>query len=60
LENSTGVITPGARADIIELEIRQPHLQPLYNPVSHLAYAASGREVKTVLVDGEVVVENAG
>jgi 5-methylthioadenosine/S-adenosylhomocysteine deaminase len=58
LENSTGVITPGARADIIELEIRQPHLQPLYNPVSHLAYAASGREVKTVLVDGEVVVEN--
>jgi 5-methylthioadenosine/S-adenosylhomocysteine deaminase len=58
LENVTGVIAPGARADIIELEIRQPHLQPLYNPISHLAYATTGREVKTVLIDGEVVVEN--
>ena len=58
LENLTGIIAPGARADIIELDIRQPHLQPLYNPISHLAYAVTGREVKTVLVDGEVVVEN--
>ena len=58
LENVTGVIAPGVRADIIELDIHQPHLQPLYNPISHLAYSTTGREVKTVLVDGEIVVEN--
>ena len=44
------------RADLIVLEKEGPHLNPLYNPFSHLVYAATGREVRTVLVDGRILV----
>jgi 5-methylthioadenosine/S-adenosylhomocysteine deaminase len=31
---------------------------PLYDPVSHLAYAAAAADVRTVLIDGRVVLED--
>ncbi|MCX5855406.1 MAG: amidohydrolase, partial [Deltaproteobacteria bacterium] len=37
-----GSIGPGKEADIILVDMRKPHLTPLYNPFSHLVYAASG------------------
>ncbi|MEW5725334.1 MAG: amidohydrolase [Thermodesulfobacteriota bacterium] len=52
-----GVIAPGRRADLVVRDLGRPNLKPLYNPYSHLVYAADGREVRTVLVDGRVVVE---
>lgn len=53
-----GTLTPGLRADLIMLDFSLPHLRPLYNPYSHLVYAATGREVKLVLVDGRVLVRD--
>ncbi len=54
----TGSLTPGFRADLCVLDCAAPHLMPLYNPRSHLVYAASGREIKHVLVDGRILVRD--
>ena len=51
-----GSITPGKRADIILVNTNKPHLTPLYNPFSHLVYAASGADVETSIIDGKVVM----
>ena len=37
--------------------MKRPHLTPLYNPFSHLVYAASGADVDTVLINGKVVMK---
>ncbi len=52
----TGLIEPGRRADIILLDMRQPHLTPLPSP-ELLVYAASGADVRTVIIDGRIVLE---
>ncbi len=53
-----GSITPGKRADIILVDTNKPHLTPLYNPFSHLVYAASGSDVVTSIIDGRVVMKD--
>ena len=52
-----GRLAPGFRADLILLDATKPHLAPLLDPPRALVYAARGDEVKTVMVDGRVVVE---
>ncbi|MEM3763278.1 MAG: amidohydrolase, partial [Desulfurococcaceae archaeon] len=51
-------IEVGKRADIIVLDYWVPHLHPLVNPVSHLVFAASGSDVKHVIVDGKLIMFN--
>ncbi|MBW2092032.1 MAG: amidohydrolase [Deltaproteobacteria bacterium] len=53
-----GTLTAGSQADLIMLNLNHPNLKPMYNPFSHLVYAASGREVRTVLVGGRILVED--
>jgi len=53
-----GSITPGKCADIILVNMNKPHLTPLYNPFSHLVYAASGADVATSIIDGRVVMKD--
>lgn len=50
-----GALEPGRRADLIALDLTEPNLQPLYAPVSHVVYAASGHEVDFTMVEGEVL-----
>lgn len=50
-----GAIAPGMRADLTALDLTQPGLQPLYNPVSHAVYAASGSQVRLTMVEGRVL-----
>ena len=52
LENQTGTLTPGKEADLIVLDLDQPHLTPLYDPFSHLAYAARAADVRHVMARG--------
>ena len=35
-----------------------PYLTPLYSEYSHFAYAMSGADVDTVIINGKVVMEN--
>ncbi len=53
-----GSLEPGKRADIIVVDTRQPHLTPLYHPVSHLVYAARGADVRHTVIDGRVVMRD--
>jgi 5-methylthioadenosine/S-adenosylhomocysteine deaminase len=53
-----GSISPGKCADIILVNMDKPHLTPLYNPFSHLVYAASGADVVTSIIDGRVVMKD--
>lgn len=58
LDDHIGSIVPGKQADLIVLDIRKPHLVPMYNPVSHITYAVCGSDVRDVIVGGNVVVRN--
>jgi 5-methylthioadenosine/S-adenosylhomocysteine deaminase len=58
LENQIGALIPGLKGDIIVIDLDQPHLTPLYDPYSHLVYAATGADVQTVLVHGHILVQN--
>ncbi|MDP2862193.1 MAG: amidohydrolase [Desulfobacterales bacterium] len=57
LSGITGSLEPGKKADIIILDTRKPHLTPMYNPVSHLVYAARGSDVLTSVINGRLIME---
>lgn len=58
LAGEIGAIAPGHRADIVLLDLADLAYQPLNSPVRQLVYAESGRGVRTVLVEGRVVVDD--
>ena len=56
LDDRIGAIAPGMQADIVLVDLHRPHLTPQHNIVSNLVYSARGGDVRTVLVNGSVVV----
>jgi len=58
LQAEVGALVPGLKADLVVLDLDQPHLTPMYEPYSHLVYAATGADVQTVLVHGRVLVQD--
>lgn len=57
LDTIVGSIEPGKRADVIVVDLRAPHVAPGPDPYSTLVYAARGTDVRTTVIDGEVVVD---
>jgi 5-methylthioadenosine/S-adenosylhomocysteine deaminase len=58
-----GSLAVGKQADLIVVDLRAPNLSPVLqapvrNIVPNLVYAASGREVTTVMVAGRILVRN--
>ena len=58
LQDRIGSLEVGKRADIVLVETRRAGLTPLYRPYSLLVYAVRGSDVRTVLVNGRIVVED--
>jgi 5-methylthioadenosine/S-adenosylhomocysteine deaminase len=58
LDKLIGSIETGKQADIILVDMNQPHLTPLYNCYSQLVYAARGADVKTSIINGKVVMKD--
>jgi 5-methylthioadenosine/S-adenosylhomocysteine deaminase len=58
MDKEVGSLEPGKKADIALVDLRQPHLVPRYHILSHLVYSARASDVRTVIVNGKVVVEN--
>ena len=52
----TGSLRVGKKADMIVLNMNQPHLTPLYNIPSHLVYAARGADVIHSIINGRLVM----
>jgi 5-methylthioadenosine/S-adenosylhomocysteine deaminase len=55
--DTTGSLEAVKKADIIIIDIRRPHLIPMYNVYSHLVYAVTGSDVVTAIVNGRVLME---
>ncbi|MGH8117910.1 MAG: amidohydrolase family protein, partial [Rhodanobacteraceae bacterium] len=53
LDARIGSIEVGKRADLVAVRMNEVETQPLYNVISHLAYATSRRQVSDVWIDGE-------
>jgi len=57
LDAEIGSIEPGKRADLIVVDRDRPHLVPGGDPCSTIVYAARGADVRTTVVDGELLVD---
>ena len=58
LDAEIGSIETGKKADLVLLDRDRPHLCPSPDPWSAIVYSARGTDVRTVLVDGEVLVHD--
>lgn len=58
LEKETGSIEAGKKADLAILNLNTPSMRPVNNPLASLSYSANGSEVETVIIDGEITMEN--
>jgi 5-methylthioadenosine/S-adenosylhomocysteine deaminase len=58
LEHEIGSIEVGKKADLIIVERNRPHVAPGPDPYSTLVYAARGSDVRTTIVDGQVLVND--
>jgi cytosine/adenosine deaminase-related metal-dependent hydrolase len=52
-----GRLAPGARADVVVVDLRQPHHGAVHDPIKSLVECGTGTDVETVIVDGQVLVE---
>lgn len=57
LDDKIGSLEAGKLADFIAVDMSAINLQPIYNPVSQLAYVATGQNVSHVWINGELVLE---
>lgn len=48
----------GKKADIIEIDLNQPNMQPMNNIAKNIVYAGSKQNVKRTMVDGRILYEN--
>jgi len=58
LASEIGSLEPGKKADVITLDLKKPHLMPIYNLYSHLVYTFNGADVNSVVVNGNVLMRN--
>lgn len=56
LDQRIGSIEPGKLADLVQVDLSQPHEVPSFNVYSTLVYAAKGSDVQDVLIHGRLVV----
>ncbi len=58
IESETGSIEIGKKADMILLNLRKPHLQPVYDIYSTIIYSAKASDIEDVFVNGIPVILN--
>ena len=58
IDSEVGSLEVGKKADIIIIDLNKPHLCPVHNIYSLLAYSVNGADVETTIIDGNVVMEN--
>lgn len=58
LESEIGSLESGKDADFIVIDTNQSFYYPRNNPVSHLVYSGSGRDVRDVYIKGKQIMGN--
>ena len=56
LDKITGSIELGKRADLAIVDLNSLHQTPMYNIYSHLVYATKASDVRTVIINGRLVM----
>jgi cytosine/adenosine deaminase-related metal-dependent hydrolase len=51
-----GRIAPGARADLVLVNLRTLGMAPVRDPIKNLVFSATREDVATVMIDGRVIV----
>ena len=57
MEKEIGSLEVGKRADMITLSLDEPHATPVYDVVSTVAYSLESSDVRDVMVNGKVLVQ---
>lgn len=52
-----GMLVPGFKADLISINFDQPHFYPRFSILAHLVYSAHAGDVRTVMVNGKIIME---
>ncbi|MCH5585508.1 amidohydrolase [Shimazuella sp. AN120528] len=58
LDEITGTLSKGKKADFITIDITGTHMQPAHDIVSHIVYASSRSDIVDVFVDGKALMRN--
>ncbi|MHA2246407.1 MAG: amidohydrolase family protein [Candidatus Hodarchaeales archaeon] len=58
-ESDLGSLEVGKKADIVIIDMMKPHLVPFFMIPQRVAYEVSGQDVETVIVEGEILMENS-
>ena len=56
IDHEVGTLEAGKRADLILIDLDKPHLQPVHDIPALLAYSATGADVDTTIVNGEILM----
>lgn len=58
LEDYIGSLEVGKKADILIMNTRKPHLQPIYDIYSTIIYSAKASDIESVFINGKPVILN--
>jgi 5-methylthioadenosine/S-adenosylhomocysteine deaminase len=58
LADQTGSLEVGKRADVIVIELNRPHSTPVKDVVSALVYSAQASDVRTTIIDGQILMRD--
>jgi 5-methylthioadenosine/S-adenosylhomocysteine deaminase len=58
MESRIGSLEAGKRADLILVDVSGARQTPMYDPVSHLVYVAHGDDVRTTIVNGQILMQD--
>jgi 5-methylthioadenosine/S-adenosylhomocysteine deaminase len=58
LSSVCGTIEVGKRADLILVDLETTHVQPINDVFSQIVHCAKASDVRTVIVDGEILMRN--
>jgi cytosine/adenosine deaminase-related metal-dependent hydrolase len=56
-DSELGSLEPGKRADILLLDLRKPHIQPIHHLLENIVYCATEADVDTLIVNGRVLMQ---
>ncbi|WP_338827512.1 amidohydrolase family protein [Neomoorella thermoacetica] len=58
LGEQIGSLEVGKKADVVLVDVNQPHISPNRNLLNTLVMVGSGRDVTDVIIDGQVIMKN--
>ena len=58
MEKEIGSLEAGKKADVVVIDLNDPHAVPMYDVYSQIAYALKGSDVETVVIGGRVVMRD--